>query len=171
MPRQIGIFVDVSNLYYCIGKKYRGRKLDYKKYFNYIREFGTVTVANAYGAQIDNQAEGFLHCLKRVGFSPRYETPKSFSENGVVTKKANYDVKIAVDVLNILEDLDIIVIGSADSDFIPLLKNILASGKKAIVFACKISNDILNLKDVTSIEIPESLIEEKKNVLSKTKTE
>lgn len=169
MPKKIGVFVDVSNLYYCIGKKYKGRKLDYSKYMEYIRSLGDVVVANAYGAQVRNQAASFLYCLKQVGFTPKYQTPKSFSDNGVIVKKADYDVKITVDILEKASDLDIIVLGSADSDFVPLLRTLSDQGKKIIIFACKISGDISSLDSITTIEIPESFIEEKKRDTSSTK--
>jgi uncharacterized LabA/DUF88 family protein len=163
MPKQIGVFVDVSNLYYCIGKKYKGRKLDYKQYIEYVRALGDIIIANAYGAQIKNQAESFLYCLRQVGFTPKYETPKSYSENGVITKKADYDVKITVDIIENLDKLDLIVLGSADSDFVPLIKSLIEKDKKIIIFACKISKEIVLLENVTCIEIPESFIEGRKN--------
>jgi uncharacterized LabA/DUF88 family protein len=171
MPKRIGVFVDVSNLYYCIGKKYKSRKLDYKKYLEYIRSLGDVTIANAYGAQVKNQAASFLYCLRQVGFTPKYQTPKSFSDNGQIVKKADYDVKITVDILENLSDLDIIVLGSADSDFVPLLRTLCEQHKKVIVFACKISGDITALENVTCIEIPESFIEERKHAAVTPKTE
>ena len=169
MPKQIGVFVDVSNLYYCIGKKYKGKKLDYSKYMEYIKSFGEIVVANAYGAQIRNQASSFLYCLRQLGIVPIYATPKSFIDNGVTTKKADYDVKITVDIFEVAPKLDIIIIGSADGDFVPLIKNLLSLNKKVIVFACKISSNIHEL-GIPCIEIPESFLEEKKydTIISKT---
>jgi uncharacterized LabA/DUF88 family protein len=158
MPKKIGVFIDVSNIYYCVNKKYKGRKLDYKKYMDYIRSLGDITVANAYGAQVRNQAASFLYCLRQLGIEPKYSTPKSFTDNGAITKKADYDVKITVDIIEAAKELDILVLGSADSDFVPLLKSL--TDLKIIVFACKISNDIAEL-GVTCIEIPESFMEEK----------
>jgi len=161
MPKKIGVFIDVSNIYYCVNKKYKGKKLDYKKYMEYIRSLGDVTIANAYGAQVRNQAASFLYCLKQIGITPMYSTPKSFTDNGIVSKKADYDVKITVDIIDAAPGLDIVVLGSADSDFAPLLKSL--PDKKIIVFACKISSDIQEISGVTCIEIPESFMEEKKN--------
>ena len=157
MPKQIGIFVDVSNLYYCIKNKYK-KKLDYGKYWNYIQDFGTIVIAKAYGAQVNNQAVGFIHCLKTVGFEPIFHSPKSFrDEAGAISKKANYDTQITVDIIENMEKLDIIVIGSADSDFVPLGDVLIKRGKKIIIFACKISRDFDDR--FLCIEIPESLLE------------
>jgi uncharacterized LabA/DUF88 family protein len=160
MPKQIGIFVDVSNLYYCINKKFKGRKLNYQKYWDYIAPLGKIVVANAYGAQIKNQAAGFIYVLKKIGFKPHYYTPKSFTDHGRVTRKADYDVNIVVDILENLEKLDLIILGSADGDFVPLIQKIQEQHKKIIVFACRISQDIKKLGELY-IEIPESFLEDK----------
>jgi len=168
MPKKIGVFVDVSNLYYCLRKKYSGKKLNYKKYWDYIASLGEISIANAYGAQINNQAEGFLRRLKQIGFTPKYQTPKSFIGDGKITKKADHDVRITVDILEDSHDLDIIVIGSADSDFVPVVKKLKEQNKRVIIFACKISSDFENLGELC-VEIPESFLEDKKNVAPDSK--
>lgn len=160
MPKQIGIFVDVSNLYYCINKKFKDRKLDYQKYWDYIASLGDIVLANAYGAQVKNQAAGFLHRLKQIGFDPKYDTPKSFIDGDTIVKKADYDVKICVDILETCINLDIIVLGSADSDFLPLVQKLRELNKKVIIFACKISKDLVQSGE-TCVEIPESFLEAK----------
>jgi uncharacterized LabA/DUF88 family protein len=160
MPKSVGVYVDVSNLYYCIGKRFKNRKLDYRIYLDFIRDFGEVTVAKAYGAQIKNQANSFLHCLKRIGFEPEYEVPKQFAgEDGTIKKKANYDVKITVDMIQASHD--IYILGSADGDFAPLVTYLRGRGAKVIVCACKISGDLHSVADLL-IEIPESFLEKKK---------
>lgn len=157
MPKQIGVYVDVSNLYYCIGKRFKNRKLDYSKYLSFIKDFGQITIAKAYGAQVKNQASGFLHCLKKIGFEPEYEIPKQFTgEDGSIKKKANYDVKIAVDMIR--ANHDFYVLGSADGDFAPLVHYLRENGAFVIVCACKISNDLLTAANLC-IEIPESFLE------------
>lgn len=169
MPKKIGVFIDVSNIYYCVNKKFKNRKLDYSKYMEYIKSLGEIVVANAYGAQVKNQAASFLYCLEKVGIVPVYSTPKSFTDNGNITKKADYDVKITVDIIEAAPSLDIIILGSADGDFVPLIKS-LSDCKKVIVFACKISGDIQDIENITCIEIPESFLEERKHETPATKT-
>ena len=158
MAKNIGIFVDVSNLYYCIANKFNQRKLDYAKYYKYIEDFGQVRIAIAYGAQIKDQASKFLYALNNIGFETKYRSPKAFLDNGNVRKKADCDLQIAVDIVNNLKKIDLLILGSADGDFKPILE--LANREKVPVYviACKISRD---LKDVADefIEIPESLLE------------
>ena len=42
MSKRIGMFVDISNLYYCVGKKFPGRKLDYRKYKRFVEDLGEI---------------------------------------------------------------------------------------------------------------------------------
>ena len=58
--KRIGVFVDVSNIYYCIGKKYEYRKLDYRKYLDFITDLGELVKVIAYGSQMSNEAAGFI---------------------------------------------------------------------------------------------------------------
>lgn len=158
MAKNIGIFVDVSNLYYCIGNKFDNRKLDYSKYYNYINDLGHIKMAIAYGAQIKRQASKFLYALQKIGFETVYKTPKAFVDNGSIRKKADCDLQIAVDIVNNLDKIDLLILGSADGDFKPIVELAKENNIKVIVIACEISKD---LKDVADefIEIPESLLE------------
>jgi len=159
MAKRIGIFVDVSNLYFCLSKKFDGRKLDYAKYYSYISDLGNVNRAVAYGAQIRGQANKFLHYLRQVGFETKYRSPKAFIDNGTVRKKADCDLQIAVDIIQYIEELDMLVLGSADGDFKPLIEMAKEKGVTTIILACQISQDLKAIAD-EFIEIPASLLED-----------
>jgi len=156
--KRIGIFADVSNLYYCISKKYRGKKLDYRKYYEFVADIGEISQAIAYGAQIGNEAAGFIHALKAVGFQAKYKTPKQYNDENRTRRKADWDVGITIDVVNMAPRLDVIVLGSADGDLAPLVHWCRQKGIDVIIIACGISRE---LKDMSNefIEIPESLLE------------
>lgn len=163
MAKRIGIYMDVSNLYYSVLAKFGKRKLDYKKFLNYVKDLGDVVVANAYGAQMNAEAKPFISCLRQIGYVPRYKQLKVFTNAGQAPKyKANWDIGITVDIIKALPNLDVIVLGSADGDFQPLADLVMGQGKSVIVIACNISRD---LRDTCAqaIEIPESLIEDAKN--------
>jgi uncharacterized LabA/DUF88 family protein len=74
---RMGIFIDVSNLYYCIKKKF-DRKLDYRRYKDYVLGNHELVRANAYGAQDSTEANAFLGALRSFGYLPRYKRPKAF---------------------------------------------------------------------------------------------
>lgn len=160
--KRIGIFVDVSNLYYCIGMKYPERKLNYAAYMAYVKELGLLHVAYAYGAQLENEASGFIHCLKASGFIPKYKTPKTYRSDGKIKRKADWDVGIAMDIVQTIDRLDLIILGSADGDLCPVVDWAQRRGATVVVLACGISRELRELSD-QAIEIPESLLE-KKNV-------
>lgn len=150
--KRLGVFLDVGNLYYCIGKKYDKRKLDYRKYLAFLKEIGESVRATAYGCQMNNEATGFIHCLKAIGLQTKFKTVK--------THRDDWDVGIAIDMVRMLDRVDTIILGSADSDLAPAVEYAVQAGVEVIVIACGISKD---LKDAATdfIEIPESLLEDK----------
>lgn len=160
MAKRIGIFADVSNIYYCVGKKYDGRKLDYKKYLEFTKDLGEIQKAIAYGAQLGDEAEGFIFRLKKIGYIIKYKTPKAYHNDSVLRRKADWDVGIAVDMISMLGHFDLIILGTADGDLVPAVEYIRARDVDIVAFACGISRD---LKDAATkyIEIPESLLEDR----------
>lgn len=152
--KRLGLFLEVSNLYHTINKRYN-KKLNYKKYMEFVQSLGEVQQAIAYGAQVGNEAKGFLVCLREAGFMPKYKEPKEFHDG---TKKANWDVGMAVDMISMMDRLDMIVLGSADGDFADLINYVQGKGLQVIVLACNISHELTNVA-TKCIEIPESLLE------------
>ena len=161
MSKRIGIFADVSNLYYCIGKKFHGKKLDYEKYYAFLADFGEISQAIAYGAQMKDEAANFIHALKKIGFTPKYKCPKTWGKGETFNRKADWDVGMAMDMVNLIERLDMIILGTADGDLAPAVEWAIQKGVQVIVVGCGISRDLKNCA-TRYIEIPESLLEEKK---------
>lgn len=156
MPKRIGLFMDVSNLYYTIGDHYSGHRLNYARALDYVKGFGDVTMSVAYGANRKGQANPFIKMLQRIGFRTKYKEVKI---QGTVAK-ANWDVGMAVDIMKSAENLDMIFLGSADGDFAPLAEYLVELGKVVVVFARAISKEFVNVA-TECIEIPESLLDKK----------
>lgn len=167
--KRIGLFVDVSNLYYCIGKKFEKRKLDYRKYLEFVQDFGEIVQAIAYGSQINNEAQGFIHCLEKIGFTAKFKGVKSFENDSrtALRRKADWDVGIAIDIVNMVERLDMVILGSADGDLEPVVEWCMRRGVDVIILACGISRDLKN-SSKQYIEIPESLLESQLQVQSES---
>ena len=160
MAKRIGIFVDVSNLYYCVRNKYGKRKLDYRKLYDYIKDLGDITVANAYGAQMDSEAKPFISALRAIGYLPKYKQLKVYDNNDQGRRfKANWDVGICIDIVTTLVNLDVIVLCSADGDFKPVVDYVMSQGKSVVIIASSISKDLRD-NCTQAIEIPESLVED-----------
>lgn len=165
--KRLGIFVDVSNLYYCISKKFDKRKLDYRKYYKFIADLGEVQQAIAYGCQMHGEANGFLNCLKKIGFTTKYKATKTFHNSDGLRHKADQDVQIAIDIVNMLPAMDMIILGSADGDLAPAVEWARMHGVDVVILASGISRD---LKEVATkfIEIPESLLEDRREITKTT---
>ena len=158
--RNIGIFCDVSNLYYCLIRKHGPTaRLDYNKYLDYCNDLGTVVMANAYGVKASGDAVNFIHHLKMNGYNPKFKQPRVFKTANGIIHKADCDVDIAVDVFKSLDDFDTVILGTADGDFKPLLEHCAEAGKQVIIIGCKISKP---LRDVahSCVEIPKSMLKE-----------
>jgi len=160
MPKKVGVFCDISNLYYCIGKKFDLRKLNYQAYIDFLADLGDVEICNAYGAQMEGEATNFIRALKQIGFKCKFKTPKQWINNGKVKRKADHDVNIAIDIVDSIDNLDIIVLGTADSDLTAAVQWAMKRGVKVVIFACGISKE---LKECATqcIEVLESQLEEK----------
>lgn len=170
MPKRIGVFADVSNLYYCLGKKYPNRKLDYRKYLKFIKDLGDPVICIAYGAQISGQANGFIYCLKQIGFETKFKSPKTYNnpEDGLIIKrKADWDTTICLDIVNMVDRLDMIILGSGDGDMTCVVDWAKAKGVEVVAIACGISKD-LKEHCTKYIEIPESFLEVPKPEGAKT---
>ena len=154
--KKIGVFCDVSNLYYCVSHRFEGRKLDYRKYLAFIQDLGDIQYAYAYGSQMKGQAHAFVAALKGAGFIPKFKSPKEI-QGKVYKRKADWDVGIAIDMIKGMTDLDTMILGSADSDMAPAVEYVREQNVKVIVFACGVSRELHDLCDV--LEIPESLLE------------
>lgn len=158
--KRLGIFMDVSNLYYCIHKKFDGRKLDYDKFKAFVEDLGDIQQAIAYGAQLRDEANGFVHCLQQIGFTTKWKIAKTYgsNKNEDFKRKADHDVTIAIDIVNMINSIDRIILGSADGDLVPVVEWAQQRGVDVVVLACGISRD-LKAVATKAIEIPESLLE------------
>jgi uncharacterized LabA/DUF88 family protein len=161
---KIGVFVDTSNLYYCINKQYDGRKLDYKKYLEAVLINNTLYRAFAYGAQVADHALNFITYLRALGFETKYKEirykKQTEAEERREIERINWGVGITIDVIRLLDKVDVVIIGSADRDLVPLVEYIKSKGVKCNIVACNIPKD-LRLSCDFYIEVDESLLEEK----------
>ena len=157
MLQRIGIFIDVANQYYCVGKKWEGRKLNYESYLEVAQGDAIRIRAIAYGNQDSDEAVYFIGALKHAGYETKYLTSTVDSKNQI--RKGDWKIGIALDIVRMLSRLDIVVLGSSDPDMVPVIKYIQEHGAIAKVVACGISRD---LKDAANSyhEITEDMLME-----------
>ncbi|MDD3930656.1 MAG: NYN domain-containing protein [Eubacteriales bacterium] len=132
MPR-IAVFIDGSNLFYLT--RYRlGWEIDYEKLLQYISQWGEITDATFYTGVNPTRESGpqFLDYLCNVGFSVITKPTKEIfdDKSGKFKLKANLDVEIVLDLFNTIENYDLAVLISGDSDFERSLQQLKARGKR-----------------------------------------
>lgn len=158
--RNVGVFVDISNLYHCVGKKFPNRKLDYSKLRELIVENDILFRAIAYGVQTSNEASKFIERLRRFGYEPKYKQVRVIQIGDEEPKyiKTNWNVGMTLDVVSMLDKLDVIVICSSDPELVPLVEYIKARGLKCIVASAGISRD-LRIAASSYIELDDTVLE------------
>lgn len=145
-----GIFLDMDNLRINGGW---GMRLDVIKHL--VEEQGTTVLrANAYMA-VDSKRERedleyreksqlYRDKIRLAGFHIIEKEIKRFTnEDGSETIKANADLDMAIDAILQAENLDYIMIGSGDGDFLRLVRALQNKGKRvdALAFS-NVSNEL-----------------------------
>jgi uncharacterized LabA/DUF88 family protein len=158
--KRVLFVVDVSNVYYTVRNKFGPEKnLDFSRLIvDNLHPDEEKYRAIAYGSEIAGQAKGFKHMLKQFGFEPKYRETKIFTNSdGKEHRKGDVDVIIAMDVVRILDQVDVVVFVTADGDLAPCLEYVKSRGKICRVIGCGISQSLRNETD-SCFEIEEGML-------------
>ena len=118
---KIAIFADVQNIYYTTRQAY-GRQFNYKKLMERISAKGEIVFAIAYAIdRNDDKQRKFQSALRHMGFNVKL---KPYIQRSDGSAKGDWDVGIAIDVLEAAKDVDTIILLSGDGDFGLLLDKI-----------------------------------------------
>lgn len=148
--KRLGVFVDAQNIYYGAREIYGGR-VDYRKLLDYIVRDRDLVRATAYvveNPEIDQT--GFLSALSRCNFEIKREQLIVRSDGSA---KGNWDMGIAIDILEMSERLGIVALVSGDGDFSPLLSLVKSKGVRVEVYGFT-PTTALKLKDVADQFFP-----------------
>ncbi len=119
--KKIAIFVDVQNIYYTTRQAY-SRQFDYRKLMKRIETEGEIVSATAYAIHRNDEKQlKFQNALKQMGFTIKL---KPYIQRSDGSAKGDWDVGIAIDVLEAAKDVDTVVLLSGDGDFDLLLEKI-----------------------------------------------
>ena len=119
--KTIAVFADVQNIYYTTRQAY-GRQFDYRKLMKRIRTEGEIVSATAYAIHRGDEKQlKFQNALKQIGFTVKL---KPYIQRSDGSAKGDWDVGIAIDVLEAAKDVDTVVLLSGDGDFDLLLEKI-----------------------------------------------
>ena len=119
--KKVSVFVDVQNIYYTTKEKYN-RNFDYNKFWSEITLNREIVTAIAYA--IDNNDEKqrqFQNILRAIGFEVKL---KPFISRSDGSAKGDWDVGIAIDIMEYAPKSDVVVLASGDGDFDLLVRKI-----------------------------------------------
>ena len=122
---KIAIFADVQNIYYTTRQAY-GRSFNYRQFWHNTQQQGDIVSAYAYAIHRNNFAGNdkqlqFQNTLKGIGFTVKL---KPYIQRSDGSAKGDWDVGIAIDVLEVAKDVDKVILLSGDGDFDLLLEKI-----------------------------------------------
>lgn len=119
-PQQrVGIFIDIQNMYYS-ARAIHNMKVNFKKILEEAVAGRRLVRAQAYGITTEEAHEEEFHqALSGQGFEVKTKPLQSFYGG---QKKGDWDVGIAMDILQLEPKIDVAVLVSGDGDFIPLLE-------------------------------------------------
>ena len=118
---KLAVFVDVQNIYYTTRQAY-GRQFNYRKLWRLLSEQGDIVEANAYAIHRGDEGQiKFQSALKNIGFNVKL---KPYIQRSDGSAKGDWDVGIAIDVLELAPTVDRVILLSGDGDFDLLLEKI-----------------------------------------------
>ncbi len=147
-------YFDVSDLYYKV-KKAHNKKVNYKLLMDFLKKFGEVVKAEAFGCQTGNEAQGFITHLRGADIIVHYRHPKIFHVSEQEVKTCNWNVDITIAAL--CTESKTLVFCSSNTDLIPLYKHLQNMGKKVVVVGCGVPSLVKHIVDVYE-NIPESVL-------------
>ena len=133
---RIALFIDGSNLY--AAARALGFDIDYKKLLEYFSGKGYLVRALYYTALIEDQEYSpirpLVDWLDYNGYTMVTKPTKEFTDAAGRRKiKGNMDIELAVDMLEMADNLDHLFVFSGDGDFRRLVEAVQRKGKRVTV--------------------------------------
>lgn len=152
--QRVGIFIDTQNLYHSAKNLYRTRV----NFGNVVKDAlagRSLIRAIAYVITTESGEEkGFFDALVKTGIETKTKNLQIFAGG---SKKADWDVGLAVDAITMGPKLDTVIIASGDGDFVPLIEylkmnegcqvEVIAFGKSASGKLREVADDFIDLSE------------------------
>ena len=112
--KSIAVFADVQNIYYTTRQAY-GRQFNYRRLWQQISARGCIELAHAYATERGDEKQiKFQNALRHIGFEVKL---KPYIQRADGSAKGDWDVGIALDIVDAAATVDTIVLLSGDGDF------------------------------------------------------
>ena len=130
--QRVGVFIDVQNMYYSARNLYK-KKVNFNIVLSKVIAGRNLIRALAYVIKADVKDEDtFYEALERMGFEVKAKDLQVFYDG---SKKGDWDVGIAMDIMRLAPKLDTIVLVSGDGDFTDLVEHAKSLGCRVEVVA------------------------------------
>lgn len=142
--QRVGVFVDVQNLYYSAKNLYNA-KVNFANVLKNVVDGRKLIRAIAYVIKTEAMTEkSFFDALEKIGYEIKSKDLQIFYGGA---KKGDWDVGIAMDIIEMAPKLDVIVLVSGDGDFVPLLHHAESAGCRveAAAFGSSASSQLKNV--------------------------
>lgn len=118
---KVALFVDVQNVYYTTKQAF-GRHFDYNAFWALATRGRQVEKALAYAIDRgDGKQRQFQNILRGIGFDVQL---KPYIQRSDGSSKGDWDVGIAIDVMDYAANVDVVVLVSGDGDYALLVDRI-----------------------------------------------
>jgi uncharacterized LabA/DUF88 family protein len=133
---RVALFIDGANLYATA--KALGFDIDYKRLLGFFRKRSRLIRAIYYTALMDDAEYSpirpLIDWLDYNGYKVVTKPAKEFTDSmGRRKIKGNMDIELAIDVMQLSDNLDHIVLFSGDGDFRSLVSAVQAKGRRVSV--------------------------------------
>ncbi len=150
--QRVGVFIDVQNLYYSAKHIYH-KKVNFREILNEAVHGRKLVRAIAYVVRTKGGEEKpFFEALNKAGIETRERDLKIFYGGA---KKADWDVGLAMDIVRMLPQFDVIVLVSGDGDYVPVVEFARNHGKliESISFGKTSAKELLEeVDDFTDLD-------------------
>lgn len=123
--QRVGVFIDAQNLYHSAKNLHHGR-VNFGEVLETALAGRQLVRAIAYVITTESGEESnFFEALNKVGIETKTKDLQIFSSG---SKKADWDVGLAIDAVKLADKLDVVVLASGDGDFVPLVEYLKMQG-------------------------------------------
>ena len=119
--QRVGVFVDVQNMYYSAKNLYKS-KVNFKAILTEAVAGRSLIRAITYGIKADVKDESnFFDALRNIGYEVKTKDLQTFIGG---MKKGDWDIGIAMDMIELAPKLDTAILISGDGDFTELVQHL-----------------------------------------------
>jgi uncharacterized LabA/DUF88 family protein len=142
------VLIDTQNLYHTAKHVYKNARVNFGNVVKDAVAGRSLVRALAYVITTESGDEkSFFQALEKMGIEIKTKELQTFVDG---SKKADWDVAIAVDAIRIAARVDVVVVVSGDGDFVPLAQHLKQMGVQVeiVCFGQSASSKLMEEADI-----------------------